>query len=170
MEIHSDISCRPKIMASDANNGEQPPFRIFSDWSPGLYSMVSRWFTRDARLSRLRLECGKYESFSLQLLFFMGMYWNHDELIWPANEAAITELTADAILEHTQNMPFDEQELLHEDEALMIFNHVQTHRKAQISLRRVILSAFPDEHRCRSLSRISTSSGASRYYFYSSSK
>jgi hypothetical protein len=58
----------------------------------------------------------------------------------------ITELTADAIIEHTQNMPFDEQELLHEDEALMIFDHVQTHRKAQTSLRLAILSAIPDGH------------------------
>ena len=69
-----------------------------------------------------------------------------DELIWTADEANIRFLTADAILEHTPDMPIDEQELLREDEVLMLFNHAPTHRKAQISLRRALLDAFPEGH------------------------
>ena len=144
MEIHSDISCRPEIMASGAAN-------LHFDDFPTQVLDYTQWF-RDGLLTtqdfqgRVKNAANDYESFSLQLPFLMGMYWNFDEFIWPANEAAITELTADAILERTQNMPFDEQELLHEDEVLMIFSHAPTHRKAQILLRRAILSAVPDGH------------------------
>ena len=144
MEIHSDISCLPEIMASDAAKLH------FQDF-PNVALEYSQWF-RDGLLTtqdypgRVRNAANENESFSYQLPFLMGMHWNLDELIWSANEAAITELTADTILEHAQNMPLDEQALLHEDEVLMIFNHAPTHRKAQISLRRALLTAVPDGH------------------------
>ena len=148
MEINSDIARLPavksEIMLSDVAKLH------FEEFPTGPLE-YHQWFQDSLRTTqdyqgRVRNAANEIETYSLQLPFLMGMHWNIDELIWPANKAAMTKLTADAILEHTSNMPLDEQELLHEDEVLMIFNHALTHRKAQISLRRAILSAFPDGH------------------------
>jgi hypothetical protein len=144
MEIHSDFSCLHSITALD---GAKLHFEDFPT-DPLEYP---QWFRRGLLTTqdfqgRVRNAENENEIYSLQLQYLMGMHWNLDELMWPATEAAIGELTPEAILQHAPNMPLDEQELLHADEVLMIFNHAPTHRKAQISLRRAILSAFPDGH------------------------
>jgi hypothetical protein len=144
MSINSDISCLPAIMASDAS-------KLHFDEFPTEPLDISQWFskclltTQDFQ-GRVRNADNEQENYSLQSIFLIGFYWNLDELIWSADEANIRYLTADAILEHTPDMPVDEQALLREDEVLMLFNHAPTHRKAQISLRRALLDAFPEGH------------------------
>jgi hypothetical protein len=100
MEIYSDISCLSETMASDATklHFQEFPHEALDD---------SQWFrvalltAQDCQV-RVRNAANENEIDSLQLSLLMEMYWNSDELIWPANEAAIAELTDDAILKHTQ--------------------------------------------------------------------
>jgi len=144
MEIYSDISYFPVIVASDAAKLE---FDVF----PNDSLEYAGWFNKTLLAAQdcpcsVRKADNKQENYSLQLPVLMGLYWNMDENLWPADEADIGELTPDAILVHTLKMPLDEQELLKEDSALMIFNHAPTHSKAQISLRQAILAAFPGGH------------------------
>jgi hypothetical protein len=74
-------------------------------------------------------------------IFLMGRRWARDIEMWPARDADIQALTADAIFENAPSISPEELGFLREEEDMFHFNNAACHRKLQVTLRAALKTA-----------------------------
>ena len=71
-----------------------------------------------------------------------GRFWDVDQQIWSAEEADITRLTADAIIEHRPAMPVLVQHQLRLEAAQYHFENRQVHLQMQVRFRQALMQSL----------------------------
>ena len=84
------------------------------------------------------------ERISYFALFAFGRFWDVNQHIWPAEEADIARLTADAIIEHCPAMPVLVRLQLRLEAAQYHFVNRQVHLQMQVRFRQTLCNLSKD--------------------------